>query len=85
MTDLEDFRKMKDEFFTQDDQSPLTPGQKKSFKGLKYFPPNPELNLEVTVEEFPDKQHIKMQTTTGDVQEYERYGKFEFSIDGQSR
>ena len=74
---------MKDEFFAQDDQSPLTPGQKKTFKGLKYFLPKPELNLEVTVEEFPDKQHIKMQTTTGDIQEYERYGKFEFSVNGQ--
>jgi uncharacterized protein (DUF1684 family) len=84
MTSLEDFRKMKDEFFAQDGQSPLTPGQKKEFKGLKYFPPNPKLSLEVFVDEFPDKQHIKMQTTTGDIQEYERYGKFEFSIDGQS-
>jgi uncharacterized protein (DUF1684 family) len=84
MTALEDFRKMKDEFFAQDGQSPLTPGQKKDFKGLKYFPPNSDLSLEVTVEEFPDKQHIKIQTTTGEVQEYDRYGRFEFSIDGQS-
>jgi uncharacterized protein (DUF1684 family) len=84
MTALEDFRKMKDEFFAQDGQSPLTPGQKKDFKGLKYFPPNLDLSLEGTVDEFPDKQHIKMQTTTGEVQEYERYGRFEFSIDGQS-
>ncbi len=83
MPDLNEFRKMKDEFFASDGQSPLTPGQKKSFKGLKYFPPNPELNLDVTVEEFPDKQQIKMQTTTGEVQVYERYGKFTFSIDGQ--
>ncbi len=84
MTDLEDFRILKDEFFAQDGQSPLTPGQKKDFKGLKYFPPNPELSLEVPVEEFPDKQYIKMQTTTGDVQEYERYGRFEFSVGGIS-
>jgi uncharacterized protein (DUF1684 family) len=82
MTSLAEFRKMKDEFFAQDGQSPLTPGQKKAFKGLKYFPPNPDLNLEVAVEEFPDKQQVKMQTTTGDVQAYERYGKFVFSIDG---
>ncbi len=83
MPDLIEFRKMKDEFFASDGQSPLTPGQKKAFKGLKYFPPNPELNLDVTVEEFPDKQQIKMQTTTGEVQVYERYGKFTFSVDGQ--
>ncbi len=82
MTSLNDFRMMKDDFFAHDGQSPLTPGQKTAFKGLKYFPPNPELSLEVTVEEFKDKQHIEMQTTTGDVQEYERYGKFNFTVEG---
>lgn len=83
MTSLTEFRKMKDDFFAHDEQSPLTPEQKKGFKGLKYFPPNPELNLEVTVEEFPAKEHIEMQTTTGDIQVYERYGKFNFTVDGK--
>ena len=83
MTNLDDFRKLKDDFFAHDNQSPLTPGQKKGFKGLNYFPPDPSLELEVTVQEFPQKQHIEMQTTTGDIQEYERYGKFSFTVDGQ--
>ena len=61
----------------------MTPGQKKKFKGLNYFPPNPELDLEVTVEEFHEKQRIEMQTTTGDIQVYQRYGKFTFSVEGQ--
>lgn len=83
MTSLEDFRKMKDDFFAHDGQSPLTPGQKKAFKGLKYFPPNSQLKLVVTVQEFPEKQQIEMQTTTGDVQAYQRYGRFSFTVDGQ--
>jgi len=83
MTSLQDFRKMKDDFFVHDGQSPLTPGQKKAFKGLNYFPANPVLNLEVTVEEFPEKQRIEMLTTTGDIQAYERYGKFSFMVEGQ--
>lgn len=37
MTSLKDFRKMKDDFFIQDDQSPLTHDQKKAFKGLNIF------------------------------------------------
>lgn len=81
MTDLLEFRKMKDDFFAHEGQSPLTPGQKKSFTGLNYFPPNPTLDLEVIVDEFPDKQRIEMQTTTGDIQVYERYGKFQFTVD----
>jgi uncharacterized protein (DUF1684 family) len=84
MASLAEFRKMKDDFFAHDGQSPLTPSQKKNFKGLNYFPPNPTLDLEVTVEEFPEKQSIEMQTTTGDIQVYERYGKFKFNVDGQS-
>jgi uncharacterized protein (DUF1684 family) len=76
MSNLEEFRKMKDDFFAHNGQSPLTPTQKKVFKGLKYFPFNPDLDLEVTVDEFPDKQRIEMQTTTGDIQVYQRYGKF---------
>ena len=84
MTSLQDFRKMKDNFFAQDGSSPLTPEQKKKFKGLIYFPPNPELTLEVSVEEFPEKQRVEMQTTTGDIQVYQRYGKFQFVVNGQS-
>lgn len=83
MTSLKDFRKMKDEFFAHDSQSPLTPEQKKAFKGLNYFPPNPTLDLEVAVQEFPEKQQIEMQTTTGGIQVYQRFGRFSFTVDGQ--
>jgi uncharacterized protein (DUF1684 family) len=83
MTNVNEFRKMKDEFFAQDGQSPLTPEQKRVFKGLKYFPLNPSLHFEVAVHEFPDKQQVEMQTTTGDIQVYQRYGRFSFIVDGQ--
>lgn len=83
MTDLEKFRQEKDAFFRSDPHSPLEPAQKKNFKGLNYFPENPALRLEVTVEEFPDKKTVGMQTSTGDVQMYQRYGKFKFSVEGQ--
>ena len=83
MTSLTDFRKMKDEFFVHDGQSPLTPAQKKGFKGLRYFPYNPALNIEVTVHEFTEKQQVEMQTTNGDIQVYQRYGRISFMVDGQ--
>ncbi len=83
MTNLKEFRKMKDEFFLHDSQSPLTPEQKKTFGGLDYFPPNPELQLEIEVYELTDQTRIEMQTNTGDIQVYERFGKFSFSVDGQ--
>jgi uncharacterized protein (DUF1684 family) len=82
MNDLEEFRRQKDEFF-RGPHSPLTPEQKRSFRGLKYFPENPALRLEVNVEPISGDQGIDMQTTGGDVQHYRRFGRFTFTVDGQ--
>jgi len=83
MTELEEFRKGKDAFFKSHPQSPLTPEQKKTFTGLDHFPENPALRLELKVEEFPDKEVVVMQTSTGDVQKYQKYGKFKFTVEEQ--
>jgi uncharacterized protein (DUF1684 family) len=82
LTILDEFRKAKDAFFAADPQSPLTPDQKREFKGLKYFPENPALRLELQVEEYPEKNTIQMQTSTGDVQSHIRFGVIRFSVDG---
>ena len=83
MTDLDAFRAEKNEFFGSHPQSPLTREQKKDFHGLQYFPENDSLRLEVQVEEFENKQTFEMQTSTGDVQVYEKFGKFRFEVDGE--
>lgn len=82
-SELEEFRQMKDEFFRLDPESPLTPEQKKDFAGLKYFPENPALRLELPVQRFDTPDRIEMQTSTGDVQAYTRYGRVHFQVDGQ--
>ncbi len=83
MSELDDFRKAKDEFFGQEPDSPLLPEQKQDFEGLKYFPENPDLSLEVDVEKLPAGDVVEMQTSTGDVQKYQRYGRIHFQVDGQ--
>lgn len=83
MSTLEAFRKAKDEFFARHPQSPLTPEQQRHFTGLAYFPENQDLRLEVEVERLPDQQQIQMQTSTGDLQTYVRYGRFRFTVNGQ--
>jgi len=83
MTELDQFRAEKDEFFGSHPQSPLTPEQKLGFTGLKYFPENESLRLEVKVEPLNDPQPMQMQTTTGGVQTYFRHGRFKFSVDRQ--
>jgi hypothetical protein len=84
MTELEAFRAEKDEFFGSHLQSPLTREQKRDFRGLNYFPENEALRFEAQVQEFPVKEGFDMQTSTGGVQHYERYGKFAFSVDGET-
>lgn len=83
MSELEQLRREKDQFFRTSPHSPLTPEQQRSFEGLKYFPENPGLDLTVGVEEFPEKEKIQMQTTTGDVQTYQRFGRFRFEVGGE--
>ena len=83
MTEVELFRAEKDKFFGKDPHSPLTPDQKRHFRGLQYFPENPALRLAVTVEEYAQKEVVSMQTSTGALRTYNRYGRFKFSVEGQ--
>lgn len=81
MTELDILRAEKDEFYGSHLQSPLTKEQKKDFKGLIYFPENESLRLEVLVDEFADKPTFEMQTSTGSVQIYQKFGKFKFTVE----
>jgi uncharacterized protein (DUF1684 family) len=83
MSELTDLRAEKDAFFQRHPQSPLTPDQRQAFHGLQYFPENESLRLEVQVEPLKEQEPMEMQTSTGGVQEYVRYGKFKFEVDGQ--
>src|SRR6266508_5194902 len=84
MTELEQFRAQKDQFFKRHPQSPLAPEQQRTFQGLRYFPENPALRLIVPIEVFAEPDLIVMQTSTGDVREYTRYGQLRFSVDEQA-
>ncbi len=82
MTQLETQRAQKDDFFAHHPQSPLTAEQRAHFTGLDYFPENPALRFELEIEEFPQKEAVQMQTSTGDQQQYTRFGKVHFSAAG---
>ena len=83
MSELKNFRAEKDRFFATHAQSPLTHEQGHDFNGLEYFPENEDLRLEVEVEKLPEREQILMQTSTGDVQEFIRYGKLQFWVEGE--
>ncbi len=83
MSELDQFRAEKDRLFKLSRQSPLTPDQKKEFQGLNYFPENPDLRFELPIEKFDHPEKIEMQTSTGDIQTYQRFGRIHFAVQGQ--
>ena len=83
MSELEIFRAEKDAFYKDHRQSPLTPEQRKNFVGLNYFPENESLRMEVKVELLHDDNPIHMETSTGGIQVYTRYGRFKFLVVGK--
>ncbi len=84
MPSLKTFRANKDQFFAQHHQSPFTPAQKQHFHGLEYFPENSALRLEVDIEISTASDYIAIQTTGGQPQTHQRFGKFKFQVEGQS-
>ena len=83
MSELTEFRRSKDEFFASDHHSPLTDEQQKGFHGLSYFDENPALMLALEPKELDPQETIEMQTSTGDVASYLRWGKLKFQVDGE--
>ena len=83
MTELETFRRQKDRYFKAGPDSPIPPDQRGEFTGLAYYPENPGLRLIVQPQEFADQEPIRMLTSTGSEQEYVRWGRFGFEVDGQ--
>ncbi|MBC8281316.1 MAG: DUF1684 domain-containing protein [Chloroflexi bacterium] len=84
MSEIADFRKAKDHYFEGDPNSPLTPEQRKRFRGLQYFEENEDLQFILKVEEFPDnaKNLIQMATSSGDTAPHTRWGQLKFDVDG---
>jgi uncharacterized protein (DUF1684 family) len=83
MDNVQTLRAEKDRFFARSPHSPLTPAQRRSFHGLRYFTENPALRFAAAVEVFPEQEHIQMQTTTGERQIYVRHGRIRFTVDRQ--
>ena len=83
MTELTEFRQGKDQFLGRDHHSPLTDEQQRDFSGLSYYDESPDLRLELEVGGMETRDVVEMQTSTGDVASYRRWGKVRFDVDGE--
>lgn len=81
-TKLELFRAAKDKFYARDRRAPLTSQQQRSFKALAYFPENEGLIVKARIDRQVEPGTVLMETTHGRPQEYWRYGRVHFEVDG---
>jgi uncharacterized protein (DUF1684 family) len=82
-SELTRFRGEKNHVFSHDPSSPLTPEQRRTFKGLAYFDENPGLVIHAPVDRAVEPGEVRMATSAGDEQVYQRYGVVRFSVDDQ--
>lgn len=84
MQDRAKFRAEEDRFFGPSQNSPLTREQKRGFRGLRYFDENSALHLVLSVVKQSKETPVVMQTTTGDMQTYVRYGHIRFDVERET-
>jgi uncharacterized protein (DUF1684 family) len=77
---IEGERREKDAFFGHHWQSPIPPQDRAEFKGLDYYPPDPDLRFELELYEHEDKKTMRMAYTKGEEQDFVRWGEFRFEI-----
>jgi len=82
------WRKERDAFFKNHQRSPLLPQDKRHFKGLNYYPFDPQYVLSGKIERFifhinNPKYYATFLTNKGTSKRYLRYGKFHFTLNGK--
>jgi uncharacterized protein (DUF1684 family) len=83
-----EWRKDRDEFFRIHQRSPLTPAEKKLFKGLKYYPFDSQYVFSSQIERYifqinNPKYYATFLTNKGTNKRYIRYGKLQFKLNGK--
>lgn len=76
------FRQDKDEFFRAGDDSPLPPGERGAFTGLKYFDPDPLLRIEARLHRYQNPEGVMVSTSKGTRQLFNRVGYFDLEVEG---
>jgi uncharacterized protein (DUF1684 family) len=83
-----EWREDRDQFFKTHQRSPLIPAEKKSFKGLKYYPFDSRYVFSGQIERYilhinNPKYYATFLTNKGTNKRYIRYGKLQFKLNGK--
>jgi len=83
---LKTFREKRNLFFKEDPQSPLKESERKTFKGLLYYPMDMRYAMIGSIERYPiDPRPIytHLPTSKGTEKKYVKYGRFKFGWAGK--
>ena len=83
VTDIANFRQAKNKRFRQSaDDSPLDQNQRLKFDSLNYFPPNPAMRVQATLERLDKNEVLTLKTTQkGDSKDYIKWAKASFQLE----
>ena len=76
------WREGRDALFRDHPQSPLPPGARAGFSGLRYFPYDPSLRVLAVVEPATPAR-VEIGASTGAPVAFERFGRARFPLDGE--
>lgn len=80
---LREFRHRRDSLFASHPQSALDSGQKSSFKGLEYYPYNPDLRFVLPVEMDVKGSVVEIDLEDDGPTRMEKFGKVRFTFEGK--
>lgn len=77
------YRLERENLFRNHPQSPLDQGQRERFRGLAYFPYNPDLRVYARVDSQVEPEVLEVQLEEDGLTRLSRFGKAYFELDGQ--
>ncbi len=76
-------RMERDAAFKSGASSPILAEERRTFRGLSYYPIDPNLRFSARLHRHPSPRQIRMGTNTGEIRSGLRYGYFEFRVLGE--
>lgn len=77
-------RLSKDKAFKSDNDSPIPEKDRPVFRGLVYYPINPDLRFSAKLLRYPSPKPVRLGTNTGEIRRGLRYGCFDFQVGKQA-
>src|SRR5215471_786523 len=78
--EIESFRKEKDQFFSSDEDSPIPAEDRRAFRGLVYYLPDPRFRVRAKLSRFDKPLPVSIATSAGVAQAYLKYGTLTFTL-----